>query len=88
MSLSPAFSPAIAATIEQAGIVAVLVVDHAKDAVPLARALLAERVELKPHSVASWLHYGDALDQLGDRTAVAARERAASEARRVSAREG
>ena len=51
----------------------------------LARALLAERVELKPHSVASWLHYGDALDKLGDQAAVAARERAANEARRVSA---
>jgi hypothetical protein len=46
--------------------------------------LLAERVELKPHSVASWLHYGDALDKLGDRGAVAARERAAREARRAS----
>jgi tetratricopeptide (TPR) repeat protein len=50
----------------------------------LARALLAERVELKPHSVASWLHYGDALDKLGDQAAVAARERAANEARRVA----
>jgi hypothetical protein len=51
----------------------------------LARALLAERVELKPHSVASWLHYGDALDKLGDQAAAAARERAAREARRAGA---
>jgi tetratricopeptide (TPR) repeat protein len=48
----------------------------------LARALLAERVELKPHSVASWLHYADALDQLGDPAAGAARERAARQERR------
>jgi tetratricopeptide (TPR) repeat protein len=44
----------------------------------LARALLAERVELKPHSVASWLHYADALDKVGDPSAAAARERARS----------
>jgi hypothetical protein len=51
----------------------------------LARALLAERVELKPHSVASWQHYGDALDKAGDPAAAAARERAGREARRIGA---
>ena len=49
----------------------------------LARALLAERVELKPHSVASWLHYGDALDKAGDPSAAMARERAGRAARRT-----
>ena len=49
----------------------------------LARALLAERVELKPHSVASWLHYGDALDKAGDPAAAMARERAGRAARRM-----
>jgi tetratricopeptide (TPR) repeat protein len=48
----------------------------------LARALLAERVELKPHSVASWLRYADALEELGDPAAAAARERAAGQERR------
>lgn len=37
---SPAFDPTLAARVEKAGIVAVLVIDDAKDAVPLARALL------------------------------------------------
>jgi hypothetical protein len=49
----------------------------------LARALLAERVELKPHSVASWQHYGAALDKAGDPSAAIARERAGRAARRV-----
>jgi len=39
--MTPAFDPKLAADIEKTGIVAVLVVDDAKDAVPLARALLA-----------------------------------------------
>lgn len=38
--LSPAFDLALASTVENAGIVAVLVIDNAGDAVPLARALL------------------------------------------------
>lgn len=36
----PAFSPELAARIDRAGIVAVLIVDHVDDAVPLAKALL------------------------------------------------
>lgn len=43
---TPAFDPALASRIEQAGIVAVLVVDDANDAVPLARALLAGGVNV------------------------------------------
>jgi len=39
--MNPAFDPQLAADIETAGIVAVLVVDDAGDAVPLARGLLA-----------------------------------------------
>lgn len=39
--MSPAFDPALADAIERAGIIAVLVIDDANDAVPLARALLA-----------------------------------------------
>ncbi len=42
----PAFAPALAATVEQAGIVAVLVIDDVKDAVPLAHALLAGGVNV------------------------------------------
>ena len=38
--MTPAFDPTLAATVEKAGIVAVLVIDDANDAVPLARALL------------------------------------------------
>jgi len=44
--LTPAFDPTLAATVEKAGIVAVLVVDDANDAVPLARALLAGGVNV------------------------------------------
>ncbi len=79
--------PVVGASHAQRDLFALLLIAAAEKSgrTALARALLAERVELKPHSVASWLHYGDALDQLGDRAAVAARERAASEARRVSA---
>jgi 2-dehydro-3-deoxyphosphogluconate aldolase/(4S)-4-hydroxy-2-oxoglutarate aldolase len=43
---TPAFDPALASTVEKAGIVAVLVIDDAKDAVPLARALLAGGVNV------------------------------------------
>ncbi len=39
--MNSAFDPKLAARIEEAGIVAVLVIDDAKDAVPVARALLA-----------------------------------------------
>lgn len=39
--MTPAFDPQLAASIEKSGIVAVLVVDDAKDAIPVARALLA-----------------------------------------------
>jgi 2-dehydro-3-deoxyphosphogluconate aldolase/(4S)-4-hydroxy-2-oxoglutarate aldolase len=39
--MSPAFDPQLAQRIESCGIIAVLVVDRAEDAVPLARALLA-----------------------------------------------
>ncbi len=39
--MNPAFNPQLAASIQQTGIVAVLVIDDAKDAVPLAKALLA-----------------------------------------------
>ena len=44
--MTPAFDPTLAATVEKAGIVAVLVVDDANDAVPLARALLAGGVNV------------------------------------------
>jgi len=44
--LTPAFDPTLAATVEKAGIVAVLVIDDANDAVPLARALLAGGVNV------------------------------------------
>jgi 2-dehydro-3-deoxyphosphogluconate aldolase/(4S)-4-hydroxy-2-oxoglutarate aldolase len=44
--MTPAFDPTLAATVEKAGIVAVLVVDDASDAVPLARALLAGGVNV------------------------------------------
>jgi len=52
----------------------------------LAGALLAERIQIKPHSVVNWLHYGDALDKIGDPTAAAAaRARASSEGPRSTA---
>lgn len=44
--MTPAFDPTLAATVEKAGIVAVLVIDDANDAVPLARALLAGGVNV------------------------------------------
>lgn len=44
--MSPAFDPTLAATVEKAGIVAVLVIDDANDAVPLALALLAGGVNV------------------------------------------
>lgn len=44
--MKPAFSPTLAQRIEKCGIIAVLVVDHAEDAVPLARALLAGGVDV------------------------------------------
>lgn len=44
--MSDAFSPELAARIERAGIVAVLVIDRVEDAVPLARALLAGGVDV------------------------------------------
>jgi len=40
------FSPELAARIEQAGIIAVLIVDHVEDAVPLAKALLDGGVDV------------------------------------------
>src|SRR6187431_329953 len=44
--MTPAFNPDLAQRIEQAGIVAVLVIDRAEDAVPLAKALLAGGVDV------------------------------------------
>jgi 2-dehydro-3-deoxyphosphogluconate aldolase/(4S)-4-hydroxy-2-oxoglutarate aldolase len=44
--LTPAFDPALAERVTKCGIVAVLVVDRAEDAVPLARALLAGGVDV------------------------------------------
>jgi 2-dehydro-3-deoxyphosphogluconate aldolase / (4S)-4-hydroxy-2-oxoglutarate aldolase len=44
--MTPAFNPSLAERVEKCGIVAVLVVDHAKDAVPLAKALLAGGVDV------------------------------------------
>jgi len=44
--MSPAFDPTLAQRIETCGIVAVLVIDDAKDAVPLAKALLAGGVDV------------------------------------------
>jgi 2-dehydro-3-deoxyphosphogluconate aldolase/(4S)-4-hydroxy-2-oxoglutarate aldolase len=44
--MTSAFDPTLASTVEKAGIVAVLVIDDAKDAVPLARALLAGGVNV------------------------------------------
>jgi len=43
---TPAFDPALAERVTQCGIVAVLVIDRAEDAVPLARALLAGGVDV------------------------------------------
>lgn len=48
---------------------------------PLARALLAERVALKPNSASSWHHYADVLGKLGDGPAA---EAARQEATRLS----
>lgn len=47
---------------------------------PLARALLAERVALKPASAPSWRQYAEVLDKLGDKPAAASALRHASEA--------
>ena len=44
--MSDAFPPEIVERIETAGVIAVLVVDEAADAVPLARALLAGGVDV------------------------------------------
>lgn len=44
--MKPLFDPALAQKIESTGIVAVLVIDRAEDAVPLARALLAGGVDV------------------------------------------
>jgi tetratricopeptide (TPR) repeat protein len=46
---------------------------------PLARALLAERLAVRPNSRGTWLKYAQTLDQLGNTTqAEAARQRAAA----------
>jgi predicted Zn-dependent protease len=80
--------PVVGASHAQRDLFAVLLIAAAEKSgrTALARALLAERVELKPHSVASWLHYGDALDKAGDPAAAAARERAGKEARWIGAK--
>lgn len=44
--MSPAFDPTLAQRVETCGIVAVLVIDRAEDAVPLAKALLAGGVDV------------------------------------------
>lgn len=44
--MSPAFDPNLATRVETCGIVAVLVIDRAEDAVPLAKALLAGGVDV------------------------------------------
>lgn len=44
--MTPAFDPYLAQRVETCGIIAVLVVDHVEDAVPLARALLAGGVDV------------------------------------------
>ena len=44
--MNETFSPELAARIEQAGIIAVLIVDHVEDAVPLAKALLDGGVDV------------------------------------------
>ena len=49
---------------------------------PLARALLAERLALKPASASSWRQYGEVLAKLGDGPAA---EAARIEATRLSA---
>jgi tetratricopeptide (TPR) repeat protein len=70
--------PLVGASHAQRDLFALLLIAAAEKSgrTALARALLAERVELKPRSVASWIHYGDALDKLGDQAAAGARERA------------
>ncbi len=44
--MQPAFDPALAATIQKTGIIAVLIIDHESDAIPLAQALLAGGVNV------------------------------------------
>ena len=44
----------------------------------LARALLAERVAQRPHSLPTWVGYAECLDRLGDAAAAGARAHAAA----------
>jgi len=64
--MNSAFHPELASSIEKTGIVAVLVVDDAKDAVPLARALLAGGV----NAIELTLRTPAALDALREITAA------------------